>query len=129
MNEPRPVRKRKYSATDQARLTSRIAFSLRGTLATLHNELLDLGGVAETSTRKVGFPLNGAWDYAIDSMHVDPTDPSSWEAFISDSLQFMGNGAFNTTFMSGKEYRDWVEKAEATHKSLMTNAGFLAAKK
>ncbi|MPY75429.1 MAG: tripartite tricarboxylate transporter substrate binding protein [Alphaproteobacteria bacterium] len=43
--------------------------------------------------------------------------------------QFMGNGAFNTTFMSGKEYRDWVAKAETTHKSLMTKAGFLAAKK
>jgi tripartite-type tricarboxylate transporter receptor subunit TctC len=43
--------------------------------------------------------------------------------------QFMANGAFNTTFMTGKEYRDWVEKAETTHKELMTKAGFLAAKK
>lgn len=43
--------------------------------------------------------------------------------------QFMGNGAFNTTFMSGKKYRDWVAEAETTHKSLMTKAGFLAAKK
>jgi putative tricarboxylic transport membrane protein len=42
--------------------------------------------------------------------------------------QFMENGAFNTTFMTGKEYRDWVEKAETTHKMLMTKAGFLAAK-
>ena len=41
---------------------------------------------------------------------------------------FMAQGAFNTTFMAGKEYRDWVEKAEATHKSLMTKAGFLAKK-
>ncbi|MSP80763.1 MAG: tripartite tricarboxylate transporter substrate binding protein [Rhodospirillales bacterium] len=39
---------------------------------------------------------------------------------------FMKIGAFNTTFMSGKEYRDWVEKAEVTHKDLMTKAGFLA---
>jgi hypothetical protein len=28
--------------------------------------------------------------------------------------------------MSGKEYRDWVAKAETTHKELMTKAGFLA---
>jgi putative tricarboxylic transport membrane protein len=40
----------------------------------------------------------------------------------------MKTGAFNTTFMSGKEYRDWVEKAEVTHKDLMTKAGFLAKK-
>jgi tripartite-type tricarboxylate transporter receptor subunit TctC len=43
--------------------------------------------------------------------------------------QFMAQGAFNTSFMFGKEYRDWVAKAEATHKELMTKAGFLAAKK
>ena len=43
-----------------------------------------------------------------------------------DWKDFMKTGAFNTTFMTGKEYRDWVEKAEATHKSLMEKAGFLA---
>jgi putative tricarboxylic transport membrane protein len=43
-----------------------------------------------------------------------------------DWSDFMKTGAFNTTFMSGKEYRDWVEKAESTHKDLMTKAGFLA---
>ena len=43
-----------------------------------------------------------------------------------DWKNFMKTGAFNTTFMTGKEYRDWVEKAEATHKDLMTKAGFLA---
>ncbi|MBM3567075.1 MAG: tripartite tricarboxylate transporter substrate binding protein [Alphaproteobacteria bacterium] len=45
-----------------------------------------------------------------------------------DWKDFMKTGAFNTSFMSGKEYRDWVEKAEATHKDLMTKAGFLAKK-
>jgi tripartite-type tricarboxylate transporter receptor subunit TctC len=39
---------------------------------------------------------------------------------------FMAQGAFNTSFMSGKEYRDWVAKAEMTHKELMSKAGFLA---
>ena len=41
---------------------------------------------------------------------------------------FMAKGAFNTTFMAGKQYRDWVEKADAIHKDLMTKAGFLAKK-
>ena len=40
--------------------------------------------------------------------------------------KFMADGAFNTTFMSGAEYVKWVEKAEATHRELMKEAGFLA---
>ncbi len=40
--------------------------------------------------------------------------------------QFMEDGAFNQSFMSGKEYADWVQKAEDTHKALMKDAGFLA---
>jgi putative tricarboxylic transport membrane protein len=43
--------------------------------------------------------------------------------------KFMQDGAFTQTFMSGKEYLDWVAKAEATHRELMKEAGFLAAKK
>jgi putative tricarboxylic transport membrane protein len=39
---------------------------------------------------------------------------------------FMEKGAFNTTFMSGDEYRTWVGKAAETHRSLMEKAGFLA---
>ncbi len=42
--------------------------------------------------------------------------------------KLMAAGAFNATFMTGKDYRAWVEKAEATHKSLMEKAGFLATK-
>jgi len=42
---------------------------------------------------------------------------------------FMANGAFNTSFMTGEQYRAWVEKAEVTHKELMTKAGFLAKPK
>jgi putative tricarboxylic transport membrane protein len=38
----------------------------------------------------------------------------------------MAQGAFNTTFLYGDAYRDWVAKAETTHKDLMTKAGFLA---
>jgi putative tricarboxylic transport membrane protein len=43
--------------------------------------------------------------------------------------KFMEDGAFNQTFMAGKEYMDWVAKAEALHRELMQDAGFLAAKK
>src|SRR3546814_656985 len=39
---------------------------------------------------------------------------------------FMEKGAFNTTFMTGDEFRAWVEKAAQTHKDLMTKAGFVA---
>ncbi len=40
--------------------------------------------------------------------------------------EFMEKGAFNQSFMAGKEYVGWLEKAEATHKTLMQEAGFLA---
>jgi putative tricarboxylic transport membrane protein len=39
----------------------------------------------------------------------------------------MKNGAFNQTFMTGNEYRAWVEKEEARHRELMKEAGFLAS--
>jgi len=43
--------------------------------------------------------------------------------------KFMEDGAFNQTFMSGKEYADWVANAESLHRELMQEAGFLAVKK
>jgi putative tricarboxylic transport membrane protein len=43
-----------------------------------------------------------------------------------DWKKFMEDGAFNPTFMSGPEFVKWVEKAEATHRDLMKEAGFLA---
>jgi tripartite-type tricarboxylate transporter receptor subunit TctC len=42
--------------------------------------------------------------------------------------KFMNDGAYNTTFMSGAEFVKWVEQAEATHRSLMQEAGFMAKK-
>jgi tripartite-type tricarboxylate transporter receptor subunit TctC len=42
-----------------------------------------------------------------------------WKKFTEDA-------AFNQTTMSGKEYADWVAKAEDTHHALMKDAGFLA---
>jgi tripartite-type tricarboxylate transporter receptor subunit TctC len=39
---------------------------------------------------------------------------------------YMEKGAFSQTTLTGKEFADWLTKAEATHKQLMTEAGFLA---
>jgi TonB-dependent starch-binding outer membrane protein SusC len=65
-----------------------VAFEVRGQVATLHNELLDLGGVPETSTRKVGFPLSGTWNYRI--LNVDPVTNI---VLVSDTLEFLGNSS------------------------------------
>ena len=42
--------------------------------------------------------------------------------------KLMEDGAFNQTTMAGKEYVDWVAKAETLHRNLMAEAGFLAKK-
>ena len=39
--------------------------------------------------------------------------------------KFMEEGAFNQTFMAGKDYAAWVAGAENLHRQLMTEAGFL----
>ncbi len=43
-----------------------------------------------------------------------------------DWKDFMEKGAFNQTFMSGADFNKWLEKAEAIHRDLMKEAGFLA---
>jgi tripartite-type tricarboxylate transporter receptor subunit TctC len=43
-----------------------------------------------------------------------------------DWKDFMEKGAFNTSAMSGPEYVKWLTAAEAMHKQLMTEAGFMA---
>lgn len=47
-------------------------------------------------------------------------------AATPDWKEFMETGAFNATMMSGPEFVKWLEQAEATHKDLMTKAGFMA---
>jgi len=42
--------------------------------------------------------------------------------------KFLEEGAYNTTTMTGKQYADWVAKAEEMHMGLMKEAGFLATK-
>ena len=46
----------------------------------------------------------------------------------ADWKSFMEQGAFNTTHLTGKEYADWVAKAEKQHEDLMREAGFLHKK-
>ncbi len=43
-----------------------------------------------------------------------------------DWKEYMEKGSFNVKSMSGAEFRKWLESAEATHRQLMTEAGFLA---
>jgi tripartite-type tricarboxylate transporter receptor subunit TctC len=45
-----------------------------------------------------------------------------------DWKEFMEKGAFNQTFMSGKEFAAWVADAEKLHYNLMKEANFLAKK-
>jgi len=42
--------------------------------------------------------------------------------------KLMEDGAFNQTFMAGKEYVNWVANAENVHRQLMTEAGFIGRK-
>ena len=42
-----------------------------------------------------------------------------------DWKEYMEKGAFNQTFMTGADYTKWLAAAEANHKTLMTEAGFL----
>ena len=46
-----------------------------------------------------------------------------------DWKQFMEHGAFNQTFMTGDEFKTWVEANDKRHYDLMKEAGFLAAGK
>jgi tripartite-type tricarboxylate transporter receptor subunit TctC len=43
-----------------------------------------------------------------------------------DWKEYMEKGAFNQTAMSGADYAKWLTAAEASHRTLMTEAGFLA---
>ncbi len=43
-----------------------------------------------------------------------------------DWKKFMADGAFNQTFMTGQEFKNWLTANESLHKQLMTEAGFLA---
>jgi tripartite-type tricarboxylate transporter receptor subunit TctC len=45
---------------------------------------------------------------------------------LPEWMKYTEDAAFNTTFMTGKEFVDWVTKAETTHKNLMQEAGFIA---
>ena len=50
-------------------------------------------------------------------------------AATPDWKEYMEKGAFNPTFMSGDAFTKWLTEAEATHRTLMSEAGFLASNK
>jgi tripartite-type tricarboxylate transporter receptor subunit TctC len=45
---------------------------------------------------------------------------------LPDWKKFTEEAAFNNTFMSGKQYADWVQNADTQHRALMQEAGFIA---
>ena len=57
-------------------------------------------------------------DYYID-LFTKVRETPEWQ-------DFMSKGAFNTTFMTGDEYKAWVAKTADLHQEMMTEAGFLA---
>ena len=57
-------------------------------------------------------------DYYVDVLKKVRELPE-WKKFTEEA-------AFNTTFMTGKQYSDWVANAENEHKALMQEAGFIA---
>jgi len=57
-------------------------------------------------------------DYFVDVLKKVRETPE-WKKFSEDA-------AFNQTFMTGKQYADWVANAENEHKALMQEAGFIA---
>jgi TonB-dependent SusC/RagA subfamily outer membrane receptor len=78
-----------FEVEADARIITRpnLAWEVHGSLATLKNTLLSLGGVPESATRKEGYPLFGNWDYRI--LKVDAANN---QVIVSDSLKFIGNG-------------------------------------
>jgi len=43
-----------------------------------------------------------------------------------DWKEYMEKGAFNQTFLTGADFTKWLTSAEAMHRTLMQEAGFLA---
>jgi TonB-dependent starch-binding outer membrane protein SusC len=73
------------SANGRVLTRDNVALEVRAAVSTLHNEVLDLGGTPETATRKVGFPLNGTWQYRIRNVDVVNNITT-----VSDTLEFVG---------------------------------------
>jgi hypothetical protein len=88
-----------------------IALALTGSLFTLSNKIIDLGGVPESATRKVGLPITGEWTYAIREIDLENN-----RVIVSDTLELVGNE---------KNYPGWGGSASATL-TLFRNLSFYA---
>jgi len=64
---------------------------------------------------------------------VQPAQVAFYEALLAKLREtpewgeLMQQGAFNTTSLTGEPFRAWLTREEARHRSLMQEAGFLAA--
>ncbi len=75
-------------AADARILTRRdLAWEVRAAVNTVNNELIDLGGVPESTTRQIGYTLNGAWEYKI----LD-VDVANNQVTVTNERVFLGNG-------------------------------------
>ncbi|MCJ7628638.1 MAG: TonB-dependent receptor [Longimicrobiales bacterium] len=88
-----------------------LAWEVRASANTMNNEVIDLGGVPESTSRKVGFPLNGAWEYTIYDVDV-----ANNRVTVSDTLEFQSNGT---------DYPSW-ETAFSTTLTLFQSLTFYA---
>jgi hypothetical protein len=88
-----------------------LAWEVRASANTISNELLSLGGVPESTTRKEGYPLNGAWEYRIKDVDV-----ANNQVLVSDEREYVGNGA---------DYPGW-ESALSTTVTLWQSLTFYA---
>ncbi|MGH7468402.1 MAG: SusC/RagA family TonB-linked outer membrane protein [Longimicrobiales bacterium] len=65
-----------------------VALEFRAAVNTLRNEVLDLGGTPETTTRKKGFPLGGTWGHKIKEIDVARN-----LTIVSDTFEYLGNSS------------------------------------
>ena len=89
----------------------------------LLNELVEqeiARGIPSENIFLAGFSQGGAIALAggVRSKHKLRGTPE-WQAFMKD-------GAYNTTFLTGDEFKQWLKQAAAEHRMLMEKAGFLA---
>lgn len=80
---------RGWEMSADARILTRrnLAWEVRAAVNTVSNELIDLGGVPETTYMKIGYPLFGAWEYKILDVDVENN-----QVTVTNERVFLGNG-------------------------------------
>jgi putative tricarboxylic transport membrane protein len=84
-------------------------------------------GGGDVAVQLVGGHVNSTVNNPIEQEQVDfYVDLFSKVRETPEWQDFMSKGAFNTTSMSGAEYKEWLANTAELHQNLMTEAGFLA---